>query len=71
MINRQDFGREARNPAGFYDSYGYAPREGEPVYRLFNPYTTDHHYTRDYNEYMVLGNRGWEQEGIGWYGVLP
>ena len=38
-----------------------------PRYRLYNPFTFNHHYTTDLNEYNVLGSRGWEQEGIAYY----
>ncbi len=33
-------------------------------YRLYSPVTAEHHYTTDENEYIVLGTRGWAQEGI-------
>lgn len=36
------------------------------VYRLYNPYTGQHHYTIDANEYEELGKIGWTQEGEGW-----
>lgn len=38
------------------------------VYRLYNPYTYEHLYTTDSNEYEILYKKhGWGQEGIGWY----
>lgn len=36
------------------------------VYRLYHPGTLDHHYTIDSNEYQVLADRGWQQEGVAW-----
>ena len=38
-----------------------------PVYRLFNPYSGDHHYTIDANERDYLVSVGWNDEKIGWY----
>ena len=38
-----------------------------PVYRLYNPYSGDHHYTTNKGEYDSLGRIGWNQEGIGFY----
>lgn len=51
-----------------------------PIYRVFNPNTTSagsHHYTVDKNEVKSLtakynaktGTGGWNDEGIGWYGM--
>lgn len=37
------------------------------VYRLYNPYTGEHLYTTDSNEYSTLAKLGWNQEGIAWY----
>lgn len=47
----------------------YAPEEGEPVYRLYNPYVSggDHHYTTRTEERDELVAQGWLYEGIGWY----
>ncbi|MBF0777381.1 GBS Bsp-like repeat-containing protein [Streptococcus cuniculi] len=36
------------------------------VYRLYHPGLQVHLYTRDVNEYKVLGTRGWKQEGESW-----
>lgn len=33
-------------------------------YRLYSDVTKEHHYTTDEYEYLVLGTRGWVQEGI-------
>jgi hypothetical protein len=41
-----------------------------PYYRLYNPYSYQHHWTTDFNEYNTLGAQGWKQEGIDGY-VLP
>lgn len=36
------------------------------VYRLYHPGLQVHLYTRDMNEYKILGTRGWKQEGEAW-----
>jgi cell wall-associated NlpC family hydrolase len=38
-----------------------------PMYRMYNPNSGKHFYTRDTNERKDLMNRGWLEEGIGWY----
>ena len=43
---------------------------GVPYYRLYNPYSYQHHWTTDANEYSVLPTVGWAQEGIDGY-ILP
>lgn len=45
-----------------------APREGEPVWRLYNPYVEggDHHYTMSREEYEALAKLGWKKEGVCW-----
>lgn len=45
-----------------------APLEGEPVWRLYNPYAEggDHHYTMSEGEYDALAKLGWKKEGICW-----
>lgn len=46
------------------------PREQNKVtamYRLYNPYTSEHFYTADINERDSLASVGWNYEGIGWY----
>ena len=45
----------------------YAPLTGNPVYRLYNPYVSDHHYTLSSYERDHLVSVGWSDEGIGWY----
>ncbi|MBF0778128.1 hypothetical protein [Streptococcus cuniculi] len=37
-----------------------------PVYRLYQPDLKVHLYTMDENEYRILGNHGWKQEGQAW-----
>ena len=36
------------------------------VYRLFNPWTTEHLYTKDLSEAKGLASLGWNWEGIAW-----
>ena len=49
--------------------------QGTPLYRLYNPNATGqyeaggHHYTKDTAERDRLIGLGWNDEGIGWYGV--
>ena len=38
-----------------------------PYLRLYNPNSYEHHWTRDANEYHVLGTIGWIQEGADGY----
>ena len=45
-----------------------APRQSNtPVYRLYNPYGGDHHYTLSAEERDWLVGLGWCYEGVGWY----
>ena len=38
-----------------------------PVYRMYNPATSEHLWTTDRNEYNKLAaEQGWTQEGVGW-----
>ncbi|WP_430618135.1 C39 family peptidase [Enterococcus sp. DIV1054d] len=37
-----------------------------PMYRLFNPYSGEHFYTRDTGERDKLRKIGWNYEGVGW-----
>ena len=39
----------------------------QPMYRVYNPNSGEHLYTRDKAEYDMLGKIGWHQENIGWY----
>jgi hypothetical protein len=41
-----------------------------PYYRLYNPYSYQHHWTTDEVEYAFLPTYGWKQEGLDGY-VLP
>lgn len=36
------------------------------IYRLYNPNSSEHFYTRSRNEAQNLANVGWKYEGIGW-----
>ncbi len=40
--------------------------ESGALYRLYHPELRVHLYTRDANEYKVLGSRNWKQEGVAW-----
>lgn len=55
---------------GLVYSTGFVPDDQtdlEPVYRLYNPYSGDHHYTTSEAEYDQLGQIGWSQEGPAFY----
>ena len=45
----------------------YATPPGDPVYRLYNPYGGDHHYTLSPVERDALVAVGWNYEGVGWH----
>ena len=55
----KDLGEEAENEAA-------ESLEEASLYRLYHPGLRVHLYTRDNNEYRVLGSRGWLQEGEAW-----
>jgi alpha-tubulin suppressor-like RCC1 family protein len=38
-----------------------------PYYRLYNPFSGQHHWTTDLNEYTFLPQYGWQQEGPDGY----
>lgn len=40
--------------------------ETRSLYCLYHPGLRVHLYTKDSNEYNVLGGRGWQQEGVAW-----
>ena len=42
-------------------------KDALPVYRLYNPNSGEHHYTKSEEERDFLGTAGWNDEGIGWY----
>ena len=44
-----------------------APAAGDPVYRLYNQYGGEHHYTTSVVERDNLISVGWNDEGVGWY----
>ena len=64
------FERDANVRLGWNDEgLGWiAPDEGQPVYRLYNPYAPggDHHYTTSAVERDHLASVGWNDEGVGW-----
>ena len=37
-----------------------------PVWRVYNPYSGEHHFTVDQNEYSTLVSLGWTGEGVCW-----
>ena len=41
-----------------------------PMYRLYNPNSGEHFYTKDMNERNVLVTAGWDYEGIAWWAPL-
>ncbi len=49
-----------------------SPAGTSVVHRLYNPGSTDHHYTADENEYRVLtSSGGWNDEGVAWLSADP
>lgn len=40
-----------------------------PLYRVYNPNNGEHLYTKSLTEAQGLVNKGWQDEGIGWYGA--
>jgi hypothetical protein len=45
----------------------YAPADGDPVYRLYNPNAGYHFFTKNVKEKNSLVKAGWRYEGIGWH----
>ena len=43
-----------------------AAAANEPIYRLYNPYNGDHHYTTGVDERDMLSGIGWSYEGVAW-----
>ena len=39
-----------------------------PIFRLYNPHSGNHHFTASRNEYDTLGTIEWIREGLAWYG---
>lgn len=60
-----------------YEGIGWYSDDAKsaPLYRLYNPNATGaqeagaHHYTSNISERDMLVGIGWNDEGIGWYGV--
>lgn len=50
----------------FVGMLGTTVQADTPLYRLYNKGLKVHLYTKDTNEYAVLGTRGWSQEGVAW-----
>ncbi|MEE0956354.1 MAG: glycoside hydrolase family 25 protein [Eubacterium sp.] len=48
-------------------SLANAPAGSVPMYRLFNPFTTEHFYTANIRERNQLVALGWNYEEVGWY----
>ncbi|MGC3388318.1 mannosyl-glycoprotein endo-beta-N-acetylglucosamidase, partial [Enterococcus faecium] len=44
-----------------------APPSGQPVYRLYNPYSGDHHFTMAQSEITSFTKIGWRYEGLSFY----
>lgn len=53
--------------AGFTPAFAQGNTQAMAMYRLYNPYTGDHHYTTSQDEYNSLVALGWSGEGVGWY----
>ena len=43
------------------------PGESVPMYRLYNPNSGEHFYTRNQEERATLEEAGWNYEGVAWY----
>lgn len=41
--------------------------KGYSMYRLYNPNSGEHFYTKDAKEKKGLVDAGWKDEGTGWY----
>ena len=50
---------------GIVNSLGLTMAEGA-IYRLYNPNTGEHLFTKDANEYRTLPTYGWLQESLAW-----
>ena len=47
-----------------------APAASEtPVFRLYNEFGGEHHYTMDASEKNRLVSAGWKYEGVAWFGM--
>ena len=49
--------------------YTADPAKDIPVYRVYNPNSGHHLFTKDKSEVDVLVSLGWIYEGIAWYAV--
>lgn len=49
------------------DSFSVSVQAKIPMYRLYNPHTGEHFYTRNLSERDYLVKVGWNNENIGWY----
>ena len=45
------------------------PVVGRAMLRLYNQWCGTHRYTNSNSEYDELGQVGWTQEQVGWYGL--
>lgn len=43
------------------------PSNSVPMYRLYNPNSSEHFYTQNSYEKTNLVSKGWRYEGLGWY----
>lgn len=50
-----------------YDDEDEETADYDMVYRLYNSYSGEHHFTLDTNEVVELVNIGWTYEGVAWY----
>ena len=53
--------------AGSRNTYLMKPNNFMPIYRLYNPNTGEHFFTRSEEENDGLHLMGWKKEGIAWY----
>lgn len=60
--------RRSNSAAGMGSNlYTYTATWANAMYRLYNPYTGEHHYTMSAVERDSLVAAGWKSEGVGWY----
>ncbi|WP_159722952.1 GH25 family lysozyme [Enterococcus sp. CSURQ0835] len=43
-----------------------SPAGTVPMYRMYNPNSSEHFYTQQHAEAVMLADKGWDYEGIGW-----
>ena len=51
-------------PRNVWDTY--TPEQRVPVYRMYNPITSEHLFTTSESEYDSLTAHDWRQEGVSW-----